>query len=78
MNILLLGATGSIGESVLSVIEQNHSELNLFGITFHKNINTSQELLKISNLNLHMLKTGLHLKTKKIQVILLFLMETLR
>ena len=38
MNILLLGATGSIGDSVLGVIEENHSELNLFGITFYKNI----------------------------------------
>ena len=46
MNILLLGATGSIGDSVLSVIEENHSELNLFGITFHKNINKSQEIIK--------------------------------
>ena len=45
MNILLLGATGSIGDSVLSVIEENHSELNLFGITFHKNINKSQEII---------------------------------
>ena len=46
MNILLLGATGSIGDSVLSVIEENHSELNLFGITFQKNINKSQEIIK--------------------------------
>ena len=46
MNILLLGATGSIGDSVLSVIKENHSELNLFGITFHKNINKSQEIIK--------------------------------
>ena len=46
MNILLLGATGSIGDSVLSVIEENHSELNLFGITFHKNKNKSQEIIK--------------------------------
>ena len=46
MNILLLGATGSIGDSVLSVIKENHSELNLFGITFYKNINKSQEIIK--------------------------------
>ncbi len=46
MNILLLGATGSIGDSVLSVIKENHSELNLFGITFHKNKNKSQEIIK--------------------------------
>ena len=34
-NILLLGATGSIGSSVLSVIEQNKNELNLMGISFN-------------------------------------------
>ena len=46
MNILLLGATGSIGDSVLSVIDENQSKLNLFGITFNKNINKSQEIIK--------------------------------
>ena len=37
-NILVLGATGSIGDSVLSVIKQNNEKLNLFGISFNKNI----------------------------------------
>ena len=45
-NILLLGATGSIGESVLSVISQNKESLNLFGISLNKNIQKSQEILK--------------------------------
>ena len=36
-NILLLGATGSIGDSVLSVIKQNSDELNLVGIAFQSN-----------------------------------------
>ena len=45
-NILLLGATGSIGESVLSVISQNKQSLNLFGISLNKNILKSQEILK--------------------------------
>ena len=45
-NILLLGATGSIGESVLSVISQNKESLNLFGISLNKNIPKSQEILK--------------------------------
>ena len=45
-NILLLGATGSIGESVLSVISQNKKSLNLFGISLNKNILKSQEILK--------------------------------
>jgi len=36
-NILLLGATGSIGDSVLSVISQNKEDLNLYGIAAGKN-----------------------------------------
>ena len=36
-NILLLGASGSIGDSVLSVIKQNSDELNLVGIAFQSN-----------------------------------------
>ena len=45
-NVLLLGATGSIGESVLSVISQNKESLNLFGVSFNKNILRYQEILK--------------------------------
>jgi len=37
-NIILLGATGSIGDSVLSVIKQNKNKLNLLGISFNSNI----------------------------------------
>jgi 1-deoxy-D-xylulose-5-phosphate reductoisomerase len=36
-NILLLGATGSIGDSVLNVIKQNSNKLNLVGIAFQSN-----------------------------------------
>ena len=45
-NILLLGATGSIGKSVLSVISQNKESLNLIGISFNKNISRYQEILE--------------------------------
>lgn len=45
-NILLLGATGSIGKSVLSVIEQNDQKLNLFGISFNKNILRGREIIE--------------------------------
>ena len=45
-NILLLGATGSIGKSVLRVISQNKESFNLFGISLNKNILKSQEILK--------------------------------
>lgn len=46
MNILLLGATGSIGKSVLSVIEQNKSSLNLFGIALNKNTLESNKIIQ--------------------------------
>ena len=44
-NILLLGATGSIGKSVLSVINENKSELNLFGISLNNNINEATKII---------------------------------
>ena len=46
-NILLLGATGSIGQSVLSVIDQNKDLLNLYAITLDKNISKAEEISKI-------------------------------
>lgn len=45
-NILLLGATGSIGDSVLNVIRQNDSTLNLFGIAVGKNIKKTNGIIK--------------------------------
>ncbi len=45
-NILLLGATGSIGKSVLSVIKQNQNELNLIGISFNTNISKGTEIIE--------------------------------
>jgi 1-deoxy-D-xylulose-5-phosphate reductoisomerase len=44
-NILLLGATGSIGESALSVISQNNDLFNLIGISFNKNISRCEEII---------------------------------
>ena len=44
-NILILGATGSIGESVLSVIKQNYEKLNLFGISFNQNIAKGKQII---------------------------------
>ena len=44
-NILLLGATGSIGKSVLSVINENKSELNLFGISLNNNLNVANKII---------------------------------
>ena len=45
-NILLLGATGSIGKSVLSVIGQNKEKFNLYGISFNKDITRAKEIIK--------------------------------
>ena len=43
-NILLLGATGSIGDSALDVISQNTDSLNLYGMAFHSNIYKASEI----------------------------------
>ena len=48
-NIILLGATGSIGDSVLSVIKQNKEKLNLLGITFSSNINKAESIINEFN-----------------------------
>ena len=45
-NILLLGATGSIGKSVLSVISQHKEDLNLYGISFNKSIDRGKEIIR--------------------------------
>ena len=45
-NIIIYGATGSIGSSVLSILKNNFHKLNLEGITCNKNI---KKLIKISN-----------------------------
>ena len=44
-NIIILGATGSIGDSVLSVIKQNKNNLNLLGITFSSNIDKAKDII---------------------------------
>ena len=45
-NILLLGATGSIGKSVLSVISENKNKFNLMGISFNSNYPKAEEIIK--------------------------------
>ena len=44
-NIVLLGATGSIGDNVLSVIEQNKESLNLYGIALNSNISKANQII---------------------------------
>ena len=43
-NILLLGATGSIGDSALDVISQNPDSLNLYGMAFNSNIDKASDI----------------------------------
>jgi 1-deoxy-D-xylulose-5-phosphate reductoisomerase len=44
-NIIVLGATGSIGDSVLSVIKQNENEFSLHGISFGSNITKAEKII---------------------------------
>ena len=48
-NIVLLGATGSIGKSCLSVIRQNKEHFHLFGIGLGSNLDKAQEIVKEFN-----------------------------
>lgn len=45
-NVVILGATGSIGESALKVISKHHHELNIVGIACHSNY---RKLLEIAD-----------------------------
>jgi len=45
-NILLLGATGSIGDSVLSVIKQNSDKLNLTAVSFQSNLTKALSIIE--------------------------------
>ena len=45
-NILLLGATGSIGKSALKVIDQNRDNLNLIGISIKNNIEKCYKIIE--------------------------------
>ena len=45
-NIVLLGATGSIGDSCLNVIRQNKEHFHLFGIGLGSNLEKAQQIAK--------------------------------
>ena len=45
-NIVLLGATGSIGDSCLNVIRQNKEHFHLFGIGLGSNLDKAQQISK--------------------------------
>ena len=42
--VFILGATGSIGENALKVLQQNSSEFSLTGISFFKNVDKACEI----------------------------------
>ena len=48
-NIVLLGATGSIGDSCLNVIRQNKEHFHLFGIALGGNLDKAQQIAKEFN-----------------------------
>ena len=48
-NIVLLGATGSIGKSCLNVIRQNKEHFHLFGIGLGSNLDKAQEIVQEFN-----------------------------
>jgi 1-deoxy-D-xylulose-5-phosphate reductoisomerase len=43
-NIVLLGATGSIGQSTLNVLRQNSDSFNLLGIAFNNNFDIALDI----------------------------------
>ena len=45
-NILIYGATGSIGDSVLSLIRDNKDQFNIIGMTCNQNIKKLSRLAK--------------------------------
>jgi len=76
-NILLLGATGSIGDSVLSVIKQNSDELNLVGIAFQSNTTKAISIIEEFDPNYAYCESKANLNTindslKKSEIIELF------
>ncbi len=66
-NIIVLGATGSIGDSVLSVIKQNENELSLHGISFGSNITKAEKIInefKLKNIYSDSTDSSKYLKNK--------------
>ena len=45
-NIVIFGATGSIGNSTLSIIKKNRNSLNIEGITCNSNLLQLQKIAK--------------------------------
>ena len=42
--VFILGATGSIGENALKVLQQNSNEFSLTGISFFKNVEKAYKI----------------------------------
>ena len=61
INLVIYGATGSIGKSVLSIIKKNRDKFNIQGITCDKNY---KKLIKIGN-ELSVKKIGFNKEIKK-------------
>ena len=44
-DIILLGSTGSIGESALRLIRENRDKFNLIGVSAHNNVRLLSEIV---------------------------------
>ena len=60
INIIIYGATGSIGKSVLSIVRSNRKKFNIQGITCNKNYN---KLIKIAE-EFNVKKLGINKRIK--------------
>ena len=47
INLIIYGATGSIGKSVLSIVRSNREKFNIQGITCNNNYKKLKELNKL-------------------------------
>ena len=65
INVVIYGATGSIGKSTLSIISKNLDKINIEGITCYKNIS---KLLKIAK-SYNVINIGFNWKPKKLWII---------
>ena len=61
INLIIYGATGSIGKSTLSIIRSNREKFNIQGITCNKNY---KKLIKIAE-EFNVKKLGINKRIKK-------------
>ena len=63
INLLIFGATGSIGNSVFSIIRKNRQKFNVQGVTCNKNVNKLNKLVEEFKVK----KIGINLKKEQLK-----------